>query len=83
MSTVDQLLQRMVQAEVERALAPITEALAQQQEVLSRFAAALGVPSKRSPGRPKKAAVVPAPKNAPRGAAKVRAAPGQTRSTAC
>ena len=77
MSTVDQLLRSMVQAEVERAIAPITAALAQQQEVLARFAAAFGAPLKRSPGRPKKGAAAPMAKAAPRGAVKVRATPGQ------
>lgn len=54
MSSVDQLLRSMVQAEVERAIGPLAGALQQQGEVLQRFAAAFGAPLKRGPGRPPK-----------------------------
>lgn len=54
MSSVDQLLRSMVQAEVERAIGPLAAALQQQGEVLGRFAAAFGAPIKRGPGRPRK-----------------------------
>ena len=67
MSSVDQLLRSMVQAEVERAIGPLAAALQQQGEVLGRFAAAFGAPIKRGPGRPRKqtfGAVVVAPKAA-------------------
>lgn len=67
MSSVDQLLRSMVQAEVARAIAPLAEALEEQGEVLARFAAAFGAPLKRGPGRPRK--LVP-------GAAKARKAAG-------
>ncbi|MCU0700667.1 MAG: cell wall protein [Myxococcaceae bacterium] len=77
MSTVDQLLRSMVQAEVERAIAPLAAALEAQQEVLGRFAAAFGAPLKRGPGRPKKLALLPAGKPARVGATKVRATDGQ------
>lgn len=56
MSSVDQLLRSMVQAEVERAIGPLAAALQQQGEVLGRFAAAFGAPIKRGPGRPRKLA---------------------------
>ncbi|MDP3236200.1 MAG: cell wall protein [Myxococcales bacterium] len=64
MSSVDQLLRNMVQAEVERAIGPLAAALQQQGEVLGRFAAAFGAPIKRGPGRPRKQAfgAVAAPK---------------------
>ena len=66
MSSVDQLLRSMVQAEVERAIGPLAAALQQQGEVLGRFAAAFGAPIKRGPGRPRKLAFgsVAAPKAA-------------------
>ncbi|MDP1920955.1 MAG: cell wall protein [Myxococcales bacterium] len=66
MSSVDQLLRSMVQAEVERAIGPLAAALQQQGEVLGRFAAAFGAPIKRGPGRPRKLAfgAVAAPKAA-------------------
>lgn len=54
MSSVDQLLRSMVQAEVERAIGPLASALQQQGEVLQRFASAFGAPIKRGPGRPRK-----------------------------
>jgi hypothetical protein len=78
MSTVDQLLRSMVQAEVERAIAPLAAALEQQQEVLGRFAAAFGAPLKRGPGRPpKKAPLFAAAVAKPaRGGGKVRASEG-------
>ncbi|MBE2248953.1 MAG: cell wall protein [Myxococcus sp.] len=75
MSSVDQLLRTMVQAEVERAIAPLAEALQQQGEVLGRFAAAFGAPLKRGPGRPRKFAV--SASKAPR-AGKSAASAGKT-----
>lgn len=54
MSSVDQLLRSMVQAEVEAAIAPLAAALQEQGDVLARFAAAFGAPLKRGPGRPRK-----------------------------
>ena len=54
MSSVDQLLRNMVQAEVERAMAPLAAALQEQGDVLARFAAAFGAPLRRGPGRPRK-----------------------------
>jgi hypothetical protein len=41
MSSVDQLIRSVVQAEVARAIAPLADALQQQGDVLARFAAAL------------------------------------------
>lgn len=72
MSSVDQLLRSMVQAEVERAIAPLAQALQQQGDVLGRFASAFGAPLKRGPGRPRKLAFA-APKAT---AIKVRASAG-------
>jgi hypothetical protein len=65
MSSVDQLLRSMVQAEVERAIGPLAAALQQQGDVLGRFAAAFGAPIKRGPGRPRKQAFGAAPTAAP------------------
>ncbi len=78
MSSVDQLLRSMVQAEVERAIGPLAAALQQQGEVLGRFAAAFGAPIKRGPGRPRKLAfgAVAAPKAAR--AVKVSSSSGKT-----
>ena len=78
MSSVDQLLRSMVQAEVERAIGPLAAALQQQGEVLGRFAAAFGAPIKRGPGRPRKLAfgTVAAPKAAR--AVKVSSSSGKT-----
>ncbi|MDX2013184.1 MAG: cell wall protein [Myxococcaceae bacterium] len=77
MSTVDQFLRSIVQAEVERAVAPLAAALEAQQEVLGRFAAAFGAPLKRGPGRPKKLSLLPAVKVVRGGATKVRASSEQ------
>lgn len=78
MSSVDQLLRSMVQAEVERAIGPLAAALQQQGEVLGRFAAAFGAPLKRGPGRPRKVTfgAVAAPKAAR--AVKVSSSAGKT-----
>lgn len=73
MSSVDQLLRNMVQAEVERAMAPLAAALQEQGDVLARFAAAFGAPLRRGPGRPRKLAFA-AP--AKRSAVKVKAERG-------
>jgi hypothetical protein len=56
MPSVDDFLRSLVQEQVEQALAPLTQALQQQGEVLSRFASAFGgaVQVKRGPGRPRK-----------------------------
>jgi hypothetical protein len=64
MSSVDQLLRSMVQAEVERAIGPLAAAIQQQGEVLGRFAGVFGATVKRGPGRPRKVSfgVVSAPK---------------------
>ncbi|MBM4779808.1 MAG: cell wall protein [Archangiaceae bacterium] len=77
MSSFDQLLRSMVQAEVAGAIAPLADALQQQGEVLARFAAAFGAPLKRGPGRPRKLAfgTVAAPSKAR--AVNVRAAAGE------
>lgn len=73
MPSVDQLLRSMVQAEVERVVAPMMSALQQQGEVLNRFAAAFGSPLKRGPGRPRK--------NAFASSAKVKRGPGRPRGS--
>lgn len=75
MPSVDQLLRSMVQAEVERVVAPLMSALQQQGEVLSRFAAAFGTPLKRGPGRPRKLSVGAVP------AIKVKRGPGRPRGS--
>ncbi len=56
MPSVDDFLRTLVQAQVEQALAPLTQALQQQGEVLNRFASVFGgaVQVKRGPGRPRK-----------------------------
>ena len=79
MSSVDQLLRSMVQAEVERAIGPLAAALQQQGEVLARFAAAFGAPIKRGPGRPRKLSfgAVAAPKVKAGRAIKVSASAGK------
>jgi hypothetical protein len=69
----------MVQAEVERVVAPMMSALQQQGEVLSRFAAAFGSPLKRGPGRPRKAAFAGAPVNVKRGPGRPRGSGGDVR----
>lgn len=73
MSSVDVLLRNMVQAEVERAIAPLAAALQEQGDVLARFAAAFGAPLRRGPGRPRKL-VLAAPAAARRGGGKGKAA---------
>lgn len=78
MSSFDQLIRSVVQAEVANAIAPLADALQQQGEVLARFAAAFGAPIKRGPGRPRKLAFGPvAAPAAKKGAVKVRAAAGE------
>ncbi|MBL8921171.1 MAG: cell wall protein [Myxococcaceae bacterium] len=67
----------MVQAEVERAMAPLAAALQEQGDVLARFAAAFGAPLRRGPGRPRKLSLAAPP--ARRGAVKVKAARGDQR----
>ncbi len=62
MPSVDQLLRSMVQAEVERVVAPLMAAVQEQGEVLNRFATAFGQPIKRGPGRPRKLSFAGAPK---------------------
>lgn len=77
MSSFDQLLRSMVQAEVAGAIAPLADALQQQGEVLARFAAAFGAPLKRGPGRPRKNAFGPVAAAPKARAVKVRAAAGE------
>lgn len=72
MPSVDQLLRSMVQAEVERVVAPLMAAVAEQGEVLNRFATAFGQPLKRGPGRPRKLSV---------GGAKAKRGPGRPRAS--
>lgn len=55
--SVDKLLREMVADEVQRALGPVHEMLAELQghgAIIERLAAALGQPVKRGPGRPQK-----------------------------
>lgn len=78
MSSFDQLIRSVVQAEVANAIAPLADALQQQGEVLARFAAAFGAPIKRGPGRPRKLAFGPvAAPAAKKVAVKVRASSGE------
>ncbi len=78
MSSVDQLLRSMVQAEVERVVAPLMAAVQQQGDVLNRFATAFGQPLKRGPGRPRKLSLGSAPK-AKRGPGRPRGSGGESR----
>ena len=77
MSSFDQLIRSVVQAEVANAIAPLADALQQQGEVLARFAAAFGAPLKRGPGRPRKLSFGAVAAPAKKAAVKVRAAAGE------